>query len=96
MSFQITEVQVNKHNKTSDSDKILAFAKITIDNCFCVDGLKIINGERGIFIGMPSRKQKDGNYRDIAFPTDKETRKLITDTVLAAYQKDDGEDIWSD
>lgn len=95
MSFQITQVQVNKHNSGNKDDKILAFAKITICECFCVDGLKVINGEKGVFIGMPSRKQKDGNYRDVAFPTNKETRKLITEAVMKEYNKE-SDDIWSD
>ena len=82
----------------SKDDKIMAFAKITIGGVFCVDGLKVINGEKGIFIGMPSRKQKDGNYRDIAFPTNKETREMITDLVLAEYNKQDNgsDDIFTD
>ena len=95
MSLKITQVYINKHNKTNADDKILAFAKITLNDCFCVDGLKVINGEKGIFIGMPSRKQKDGNYRDIAFPTNKETRKMITDEVLKVYKEEDGEDIFN-
>lgn len=90
MSLEITEVQVNKVKKSKTS--ILAFAKITFNNSFVVDGLKIINGPNGIFIGMPSKEVKEKEFKDICYPINKETRKLITDAVLKEYDKNKEED----
>lgn len=87
MAFEVTEVKINMYN--SSSSKIKAFAKITIDGCFCVDGLKILEGTKGIFVGMPSTKNnKTGEFRDVAFPVNSETRAIITDAVLEAYNSE--------
>lgn len=89
MSLEITRIQINSTKGTS---KILGFAKVTFCDAFCVDGIKIIDGSKGLFIGMPSTKGKDGQYRDIAFPINSETRKLLTDRILDEYKKHENSD----
>lgn len=82
--MNITEIRITLRNE----DKLKAFANVTFDNAFVVRGLKIINGKRGFFISMPSRKRKDGTYHDIAHPINNETRKRIEDKVLEAYENE--------
>lgn len=63
-----------------------AVVSITIDNEFVVHDIKVIEGEKGLFIAMPSRKASDGEYRDIAHPINPETRAQMQDLILKAYQ----------
>ncbi len=80
--MEITEVRISLRNE----DKLKAFASITLDNCFVVRGLKVINGSQGYFVSMPSRRHKDGTYRDIAHPINNDMRKLIEDRVLDSFE----------
>ena len=80
--MEITEVRITLR----DEAKLKAFANVTFDNAFVIRGLKVINGNSGYFVSMPSRKRKDGTHQDIAHPINNETRKLIEDKVLAAYE----------
>lgn len=80
--MNITEVRVFPVNE----EKLKAYVSITIDDCFVVRDLKVINGTKGLFVAMPSKKQKDGSYKDVAHPLNKETRELIESKVLAAYE----------
>jgi len=82
--MEITEVRITLR----DEPKLKAFANITLDDCFVIRGLKIIEGSNGFFISMPSRKGKDGTYRDIAHPINNETRQRIETVVLDAYKKE--------
>lgn len=63
-----------------------AVVSITLDDVFVVHDIKVIEGEKGLFIAMPSRKSADGEYRDIAHPINSETRKLIQDRILWEYE----------
>lgn len=83
--MQITEVKVFPVKKFDE--RIKAFATIAIDDCFLVRDLKVINGNSGLFIAMPSRKRPDGTYADVAHPLNSETRALIEDVVLAEYHR---------
>ncbi len=65
--------------------KQLAFASVTINDAFAIKGIKIMSGEKGPFVAMPGTKDKEGNYRDICFPTTKELRAELTAKVLEAY-----------
>jgi stage V sporulation protein G len=85
--MQITEVRVFP----VDEEKLKAYASIVLDACFIVNDLKIIEGKRGLFISMPSRRRKRGGYRDVAHPLNNETRRLIEECVLAEYQRVLGE-----
>ena len=81
--MQITEVRVFP----VDEEKLKAYASIVLDACFIVNDLKVIEGKRGLFISMPSRRRKRGGYRDVAHPLNNETRRMIEEQVLAEYQR---------
>jgi stage V sporulation protein G len=78
----ITEVKVFPVNE----DRLKAYVSITIDNCFVVRDLKIIEGTTGLFVAMPSKKRKDGQFKDIAHPLNQETRDTIERMVFEAYE----------
>jgi stage V sporulation protein G len=70
-----------------DEEKLKAFVSIIIDDCFVISDIKIISGTNGLFISMPSKKRKNGTFRDIAHPLNNETRRKIEDKVLARYHE---------
>jgi len=80
--MDITEVRVFPVNE----DKLKAYATITFDDCFVVRDLKIINGNNGLFVAMPSKKRKDGTFKDIAHPLNNEFRAKIEKAVLDSYE----------
>lgn len=81
--MQITDVRVKKVNKEG---KMKAVVSITIDNEFVVHDIKVIEGDKGLFIAMPSKKASDGEYRDIAHPINSETRDRIQKEILEKYE----------
>ena len=81
--MQITDVRVRKVTKEG---KMKAGVSITLDNEFVVHDIKVIEGEKGLFIAMPSRKAADGEYRDIAHPINSETRERIQSIILEKYE----------
>lgn len=87
--MKITEIKINKVN--SDKTKTKAFANVTLDDCFVLTGISIIEGSKGLFVAMPQTKgkDKDGNekYFDMFFPTSKEGRASITTQILEEYNK---------
>ncbi len=80
----ITDVRVRKIAKEG---KMKAVVSITLDDEFVVHDIKVIEGEKGLFIAMPSRKAADGEYRDIAHPINSETRERIQQIILDEYEK---------
>lgn len=82
--MQITDVRVRKITKEG---KMKAIVSITIDDVFVVHDIKVIEGEKGLFIAMPSKKAADGEYRDIAHPINSSTRDTIQNIILDAYDK---------
>lgn len=82
--MEITDVRVRK--VTADG-RMKAIVSITIDNEFVVHDIKVIEGEKGIFIAMPSRKASDGEYRDIAHPINTETRERLQRVILEKYEQ---------
>ena len=82
--MQITDVRIRKVEKEG---KMKAEDSITIDEEFVVHDIKIIEGEKGLFIAMPSRKAADGEYRDIAHPINSDTRDRIQKLILEKYQE---------
>ena len=82
--MQITDVRVRRVNKEG---KMRAIVSITIDNEFVIHDIKVIEGEKGLFIAMPSRKSADGEYRDIAHPINSETRRSIQELILQKYDE---------
>ena len=87
--MQITDVRVRKVAKEG---KMRAVVSITIDNEFVVHDIKVIEGEKGLFIAMPSRKAADGEYRDIAHPINSATREKIQSLILEKYEQASLED----
>ena len=81
--MQITDVRVRKVTKEG---KMKAVVSVTFDNEFVVHDIKVIEGDKGSFIAMPSRKTLDGEFRDIAHPINSETRDRIQKTVLEKYE----------
>lgn len=82
--MQITDVRIRKVEKEG---KMKAVASITIDEEFVVHDIKVIEGDKGLFIAMPSRKAADGEYRDIAHPINSDTRERIQTLILQKYQE---------
>ena len=80
--MQITDVRVRMVNKES---KMRAVVSITIDGVFVIHDIKVIEGDKGMFIAMPSRKAGEGEYKDIAHPINSETRSEIQDIILNKY-----------
>ena len=87
--MQITDVRIRR--VTKEEGKMKAFVSITIDEEFVVHDIKVIEGEKGLFIAMPSRKTADGEYRDIAHPINSETRARIQEIILEKYVETENE-----
>ncbi len=81
--MEVTEVRIFP----VDEDRLKAYVTITFDNCFLVRDVKVIHGNKGLFVAMPSKKRKDGTYQDIAHPINKETRAMIEEKVLGEYHR---------
>ena len=81
--MNITDVRVRK---VARNGKMKAVVSITIDDVFVVHDIKVIEGDKGLFIAMPSRKAADGEYRDIAHPINSGTRDMIQSISLAKYE----------
>jgi len=82
--IQITEVRISLR----DDEKLKAFVSITLNDSFVVRGLKIIHGNTGLFVAMPSRKRPDGQHQDLAHPINDQTRKYLTEIVMTEYQRE--------
>ena len=82
--MNITDVRVFPQ---AGGTTLRAFANVTLDGAFAVHDLKIVDGKKGLFVSMPSRKLPDGKYRDLAFPVTRELREEIQSRVLGAYLK---------
>ena len=81
--MEITQVRVFP----VDEEKLKAFVSVTFDDCFVVSDIKIIQGNNGLFISMPSKKRRNGTFRDIAHPLNNETRRKIEEQVVAKYKE---------
>ena len=82
--MEITEVRVTLR----DEDRLKGFANVTFDNVFVIRGMKIIAGNNGYFVAMPSRKRPDGTYQDIAHPVSIEMRQALENRVLEAFEQE--------
>ncbi|MBR2547662.1 MAG: septation regulator SpoVG [Eubacterium sp.] len=82
--MEITDIRIRKVDADS---KMKAVVSVTFDDEFVVHDIKIIEGQSGLFIAMPSRKMGEGDFRDIAHPLKSETRNRIRDAILAEYEK---------
>ena len=84
--MEITEVKVT----SVEQDQLKAYVTIVLDHCFVVRDVKVIRGPKGYFVAMPSKKRKDGTFRDIAHPINRETREKMENAILDAYQSSVG------
>jgi len=87
--MEITEVKVT----LVDQDQLKAYVALVLDHCFVVRDVKVIYGPKGHFVAMPSKKRKDGTFRDIAHPINRETREKMEKAILAAYEKAAGDSL---
>ncbi len=85
--MKITEVRIFKVNNENKENRVKGIATITIEDCFAVHGIKILDGRNGLFVVMPSKLEKTGGYRDIAHPINSETREMIQNTIIEEYKK---------
>lgn len=83
--MEITDVRVRKVTEKGDMKAVVS---VTIDNAFVVHDIKVINGENGLFIAMPSRKTATGTYRDTAHPINSETRNMMAKIIIEKYQEE--------
>lgn len=87
--MEITEIRLTLRNE----DKLKAFANVTFDNAFVIRGMKIISGNKGFFLSMPSKKRSDGTYQDVAHPVNSEMRRMLEEKVLEAYRKETNQEV---
>ncbi|MBR6945538.1 MAG: septation regulator SpoVG [Prevotella sp.] len=83
--MNVTDVRIRMVDKEKEG-KLRAVASITIDDCFVIHDIKIIEGDHGLFIAMPSRKAQDGTYKDIAHPINSSTRTELQELILKRYE----------
>ena len=81
--MEVTEIKVFP----IEEEKLKAFVSIVIDNCFMVNDIKVIKGRDGLFISMPSRRKKNGKFKDVAHPLNNETRQMIEGLILTDYER---------
>ena len=82
--MEVTEIKIHLRNET----RLKAFATVTFDNAFVVHNMKVVNANNGLIVCMPSRKIKDGTYKDVAHPISNEFRGKLETTVLKAYEEE--------
>lgn len=83
--MEITSVKIRKVER--EGSRMKGIASVVVDNAIAIHDIRIIEGDNGLFVAMPSRKTSVGDYRDIAHPINPETRKMFEDKVLDAYNK---------
>ncbi|MCM1514176.1 MAG: septation regulator SpoVG [Anaeroplasma bactoclasticum] len=84
--MRITDVKIKK---VQSENRLRAIASVTIDDCFVIHELRIIEGKEGLFVAMPSRQTSNGVFRDIAHPIDTETRKIFEEVVIAKFNEEE-------
>ena len=92
--MQITSVSVRKIEK--EGSRMKGIASIVLDDSFAVHDIRIIQGDNGLFIAMPSRKTATGGYRDIAHPINPDVRKMFEDAIINAYNTSEDAPVTSD
>lgn len=83
--MDITDIRIKK---VTTGGKLKAYVTVTFDDCFVVHNLKIITGQSGMFIAMPSRRTKSGEYKDVAHPINSTFRQMIQKRILEEFEKD--------
>lgn len=87
--MEVTDIRVRKISKDG---KMKAVVSVTFDNDFVVHDIKVIEGEKGLFVAMPSKKASDGEYRDIAHPINSDARQRLQDIIIARYNETEDEE----
>ena len=85
--LNITDVRITK---IEGDEKLRAFAAIVLDDCFLIGDLRVVEGEEGYFVAMPSKRKRDGSFKDIAFPLSTDAREYIEQKVLVAFETTTG------
>lgn len=85
--MEITEIKIYPSNE----GKLKAYATMVFDNCFIIRDLKVIKSDKGFFVSMPSRRKKDGSFKDIVHPLNSETRKMVEEMIIKEYFSVSGE-----
>ena len=93
MDLEKLNLKVKVNLLSNSTNNVKALASITFDECFAVTGIRIVEGQKGLFTAMPSRKTANGEYKDICFPTTAEARASIQDEILKAYYEKLGDSI---
>lgn len=83
--MEITQVKIHKIDR--EDSKLKAYVNVTLDDCFAIHNIRVIEGENKLFVAMPSKKIGDEGYQDIVHPTNPETRKMFEDVILEEYNK---------
>ncbi|MBP1626180.1 MAG: septation protein spoVG [Holophagaceae bacterium] len=81
--INVTDIRINK---VEGDEKLRAFVSIVIDDCFLVGDLRVVEGEDGYFVAMPSKRKRDGSYKDTAYPLSQEVREALELQILTAYE----------
>jgi len=83
--MKVTNVEIKKVEK--ENSRMKGIASISIDDCLAIHNIRIIEGSKGLFIAMPSRKTEEGKYVDLVHPINSDTRKLFEDEIMAKYNE---------
>ena len=84
--ISITEIKVFLMEQAKQESKLKAYINIVLNDCFVIRGIRVIEGQKGLFISMPSIQKKNGEFQDVAHPINKETRKDLEEKILKAYE----------
>jgi|Deesub1362B_J571_1020462.scaffolds.fasta_scaffold00237_48 stage V sporulation protein G len=87
--FKLAEITEVRIYKSKSEGAVKAYATISLDDEFVVKGIKVLEGENGLWVGMPSRRVKDGSFQDLFHPASKEAREKIVKAVLDAFNQDE-------
>lgn len=85
--LNITDIRITK---VEGDEKLRAFAAMVLDDCFLVGDIRVVEGEEGYFVAMPSKRKRDGSYKDTAYPLNNEAREAIEQKILLAYESATG------
>ncbi len=85
--MKITDIRLRLGKGSEEGGKLKAYVDITFDECFVIHGLKVIEGQNGLFVAMPSRRMPNGEFKDIAHPITPELRSELTRVILENYEK---------
>jgi stage V sporulation protein G len=91
--MEITDIRIRR---VESEGKLKAYVTVTFDHCFVVHNVKVIEGRSGVFIAMPSRRTKTGEYKDVAHPINSDFRAELQDQILRAYESDTSEPLVED